>query len=148
MVHSIKGSSENLGITKIATYASRLERAAHLEDVIFIQDKFFSFKEQLEEVLNDIEKVFNNLKENEIQEEKTMQKVLELEKIKRLYSGFENYDIDSVEAILKELKQYRFPQQIEEFLAYLIECVEHLEYEMGIDAINQYLVTSHKVVEL
>ena len=148
VVHSIKGSSENLGITKIATYARRLESAAQLEDITFIQDKFFNFKEQLEQILNDIEKVFNNLKENEMQEEKTMREVLDLKKIKRLYSGFENYDIDSVEAVLKEFEQYRFPQQIEEFLAYLTECVEHLEYEMGIDAINQYLATSHKVVEL
>lgn len=143
-MHSIKGSSENLGLTKMAAYAKRLESAAHLGDIQFIEEKYFYFEAQLNQLLEDIDNLLTHLeKKAEQVEEKTLQDVLDLEKIQILYESFEKYDISSVECLLKELEQYRYPQQIQEFLDYMKECVERLDYELGMEAVNQYLVTTH-----
>ncbi len=141
-MHAIKGSSQNLGVTKIASYAKRLESAAHLKDIHFIKEKYVSFEVQLNQVLNEIDEFIATLEGPRAPvEEKTLQEVVDIEKIKLLYQGFENYDIEAMEAILKEFEVYQFPKQTQEFLDCLRECVENLEYELGMEAINQYLST-------
>ena len=149
VMHSIKGSSENLGLIKIAAYAKRLESAAHIKDIQFVEEKYFNFETQLNQILEDINNVLILFKEEEKQiEEKILQEVIAVEKLQRLYEGFENYDIASVELALKEIEEYRYPKQIQEFLEYIKECVERLEYELGMDGISKYLATVHKVVNL
>ena len=65
---------------------------------------------------------------------------MDLDIVQKLYTGFETYDIEVIEAQLKALEPYAFPKPIEEFIHRLGEYLDELEYEKGVEEIQQYLM--------
>ena len=144
-IHAIKGSSRNIGITKIADYAEQLEDAAHEKDIAFLQVHHEPFMVQLEQQLRAIDAFldgFNKIKAINLESklEKVYKETLDLDIVQKLYTGFVTYDIEVIEAQLKALEPYAFPKPIEEFIHRLGEYLDELEYEKGVEEIQQYLM--------
>lgn len=144
-IHAIKGSSRNIGITQIADYAEQLEDAAHEKDIAFLQVHHEPFMVQLEQQLRAIDAFldgFNKIKAINLESklEKVYKETLDLDIVQKLYTGFETYDIEVIEAQLKALEPYAFPKPIEEFIHRLGEYLDELEYEKGVEEIQQYLM--------
>lgn len=138
-IHSIKGSSRNIGALELAELAEELELAARTEDIGYIKRRIDKCIEVIDMVLDNIDKYLKSLNKIEHSVHKKVKHSLNMEVLQALQEGFDNFDLDAIEEQIKELKQYTYSQDVESFIEILSECAENLDYEIGSQKVKEYL---------
>lgn len=138
-IHSIKGSSRNIGALELAELAEELELAARTEDIGYIRRRIDKCIEVIDMVLEGIDKYLQSLNKIERSVHKKVKHSLNMEVLQALLEGFDNFDLEAIEEQIKELKQYTYSQEVEKFIETLVQCAENLDYEIGSKEVKEYL---------
>lgn len=138
-VHSIKGSSRNIGAFELAELAEELELAARTEDIGYIRRRIDKCIEVIDMVLENINGYLKSLDKIEHSVHKKVKHSLNMEVLQALQEGFDNFDLESIEEQIKELKQYTYSKEVESFIETLAQCAENLDYEIGSHEVKKYL---------
>jgi PAS domain S-box-containing protein len=106
-VHGLKGTSAGIGAEEVRIQALELEklsRAGNLQGVLMRNDKLIADAELI------VASVKEWLDKHDIQDEKPRKKAPDRELLARLRESCENYDMDEIDEIMKELESFDYEE--------------------------------------
>ena len=146
IVHSLKGNARNVGADDLADEAFELEKlskAGQLEDVEVRSPILFNLMKNLRKDLKvylDSEDKKNEKNEKPQEEEKL--KISDDEwksALKELAGRLDDFDGDSVNEKLKELKKYDRPESDKKMLRLCEKAVKDYAYDVALEVVNAVL---------
>lgn len=135
LVHGIKGSSYNIGAMELGDEAEQIEFALKKGNIEFMKFNLPSMIEHLEEVLNIISADFEQV---ETKEKREIDEEF-VQRLKRLRNGFDDYNMGTVENQIEELERFDYGEEAAERIGQLKDCIQDLEYEAGVELLDQWL---------
>lgn len=133
-VHAMKSSLALIGIGTLSEEARKLEMAAKDLDKDYIKENtakflcdFRGYKEELSVLINEEEK------------EEFFDKTVIEEKLIRLKEAMDMMDIDMADEIVKELRRYRYSEEIEVKMEELVATVVNLDGMTAGDIVDEIL---------
>jgi len=133
--HSMKSALANIGEDGLSAIALKLELAGRAENISVIKSETPAFLEALSEV---IEK--NRPKEdNERAEVAGWDEAYLSQKLADLQAACAVYDKATAKAIIVELKQKTWPQEVRELLSSISECLLHSDFEEAAKLAEDFL---------
>lgn len=133
-VHAMKSSLALIGIGTLSEEARKLEMAAKDLDKDYIKENtekflcdFRGYKEELSVLINEEEK------------EEFFDKTVIEEKLIRLKEAMDMMDIDMADEIVKELRRYRYSEEIEVKMEELVAAVVNLDGMTAGDIVDEIL---------
>lgn len=146
IVHSLKGNARNVGADDLADEAFELEKmskAGQLEDVEIRSSILFNL---MKNVRKDLKAYLNsenkNSKENAELEEKEKVKITEddwKKALRELAGRLDDFDSDSVNEKLEELKRYDRPESDRKMLRLCEKAVKDYAYDIALEVVNAVL---------
>ena len=130
-VHGIKGSSRGIFALGIGDLAEELEHASKNSDLDFVQNNNPRLLDMVEKLISDIEDLFAGL---DAENPKEMRDEPDRESLSKLIAAFEDYDIDSINSIMKELEEFDYSSGGE-----LLDMIRDSILEGDFDAITEKL---------
>ena len=128
-VHAIKGASRGVGASRLADLAQELEMDGQHRNWDGIKMKYYVFHDELllvaENVGRYVEKYLIQTKSHSAPKENGFPK----ETINQLVSACEDMDYMTVEDILLELNEKRYPPELEKQLEIMLELCRGFEYD-------------------
>lgn len=146
IVHSLKGNARNVGADDLADEAFTLEKmskAGQLEDVEVRSPILFSMMRNMRDSL----KVYLDHEENaesvkEVEEDTTVKKITEddwKKALQELADRLDDFDADSVNEKLKDLKRYARPEADQKMLRLCEKAVKDYAYDIALEIVNAVL---------
>jgi CheY-like chemotaxis protein len=123
-VHGIKGSSRNIGAAAIGIQAEALEKAAHEGNLEYILDKNAAFIEVVEKLITELNEILKTTKEVT---DKPKKDKLDSALCGSLITACIGGDIDTVDAIIKELDDFNYESD-EGLMTWLRKNAEQMNY--------------------
>jgi CheY-like chemotaxis protein len=105
IVHGIKGASRGICAETAGALAEHLEKAAKLGDLDFVTGHHNDLLEQVHQLIAHIRDLIERLDPDEPKPKKDM---LDREALLKLMQACDTYDMDSVDAIMKEIMAYDY----------------------------------------
>jgi CheY-like chemotaxis protein/anti-sigma regulatory factor (Ser/Thr protein kinase) len=138
-IHAMKSTTKGIGAMHVSELALQQESAGRAGKYEEIGSLYGTFKQEYEDMLRKIQAVLEDaglLEESAPKEEEPVEDPVLLSNIlTNIRNHVDNFEFAEVFAILEDVKQYRFPQEVEEMFASLNELMEKLD----VDAIRQTL---------
>jgi CheY-like chemotaxis protein/anti-sigma regulatory factor (Ser/Thr protein kinase) len=119
-VHGLKGTSAGIGAEEIRVQALELEkmsRAGNLQGVLMRNDKLIADAELI------VASVKEWLDKHDIRDEKPRKKAPDRELLARLRESCENYDMDGIDEIMKEVESFDYEEEAD-LVAWIREKVD------------------------
>ena len=146
IVHSLKGNARNVGADDLADEAFELEKmskAGQLEDVEVRSPVLFNLMKNIRKDLKvylDSEDKKNKKNEEPQEEEKlTISDVEWKNALRELAGRLDDFDGDSVNEKLKELKKYDRPEADKKMLRLCEKAVKDYAYDVALEVVNAVL---------
>lgn len=145
-VHSLKGNARNVGADDLADEAFTLEKmskAGQLEDVEVRSPILFSMMKNMRESLKvylDYEEKTGDVKEAE--KDTAVKKITEddwKKALQELADRLDDFDADSVNEKLKDLKRYDRPEADQKMLRLCEKAVKDYAYDIALEIVNAVL---------
>ncbi len=136
LVHGIKGSSYNIGAKALGEEAERIEHALKKEDLEYVDANLSSMLTHLKEVLACCAPDETGL---DSQKEKRETDEEFVHSLNMLRNEFENYSMGVIEKTLEKLETYNYGEEANEKIQQLKACIQELEYEAGVEILNQWI---------
>lgn len=137
-IHAIKSQARTIGAFELGDFAEMLEKAAKVEDVKTIDDNV----DTLFERCIDLKKSLEPLKDDGADTASSLPEISE-EQLSEIYARLitcvEEYEIDSIEEIAEELKQYRIPESHADEVKELYHVIDNLDYEQIPEIIKSHV---------
>lgn len=146
IVHSLKGNARNVGADDLADEAFELEKlskAGQREDVEVRSPILFSMMRNMRESLKvylDHEEKTENIKE--VEEDTQNKKITEdgwKKALQELADRLDDFDADSANEKIKELKKYDRPESDKKMLRLCEKAVKDYAYDIALDVVNAVL---------
>lgn len=146
IVHSLKGNARNVGADDLADEAFTLEKmskAGQLEDVEVRSPILFSMMRNMRDSLKvylDHEEKAESVKE--VEEDTTVKKITEddwKKALQELADRLDDFDADSVNEKLKDLKRYDRPEADQKMLRLCEKAVKDYAYDIALEIVNAVL---------
>lgn len=136
LVHGIKGSSYNIGAMILGKEAEKIEHALKREDWEYATENLPMMLSNLKEVLACCAPV-----EAEESKEKEKREAGEdfVHTLKMLRNHFEDYNMGAIEKYLEKLEKHDYGEAANEKVQQLRDCMQELEYEAGVEILNQWI---------
>jgi CheY-like chemotaxis protein len=139
-VHAIKSALKNIGETKLSEFAFDLEKAGRERNFNFIVDKTPVFMEELKSLVQKLKPEETNsaapVSHNEILYLK--------EKLNELKTACEAFNTRAAEAVLSELKQKTWPQETDDAINEISECLLCSEFEKAVSIAEGIINTAQQ----
>ena len=132
VVHGIKGSSRGIGADAFANIADSLEHAARLGDVEYIAAHNAHFLAAGWKLLSDIDEMLSIVFEDVPKPEKDAP---DKDALNRLLEACENYDMDNIDAAIKELEGFEYKTD-GDLVAWLVKNVNNFSYSDIIEKLS------------
>ena len=133
-VHSIKGTSLDIGVEQIGGDAGRLEKAAESRDFDYIKKHNPAFFEAVRKLSHDLDEMFTAIK---IESNKPEKDKPDDDMLARLLAASEAYDMDGVEDAMAEIDKYHYASD-DGLVEWLQEWVELMECDPIIEKLTEY----------
>jgi CheY-like chemotaxis protein len=132
VVHGIKGSSRGICADPLGDTAEKLEKAAKAGDYDFIADRNAPFMEAAWKLVSEIDEMFSRINTDnpKPRKDKPDQDVL-----KRILEACRCYDMDTVDAAVKELEEFEY-ESGGELVPWLWENVQRFNLEQIIERLS------------
>ena len=127
--HALKSASANIGAEDLSREAAELEVAGKNDDIAYIHENHARFVNKLSEIILNVKTYLNsvegvNIQANRIADmEHLTNKLMEIEEL------INNVDFNSAEIILGELFEYKWPENISEFLHKIKMSISMFDYD-------------------
>lgn len=141
-IHALKSTSATIGALEISTFAAKLESAAQHGDVLYIDDNLDGFLSEFRAVLEGIRPILSSNNREigaafSLNDDKPTGDMVHLkEKLDALYDAAEFANIGQMEAVMKELKAFKWPKEIHKELHAIQECSAMFDYDGILECIN------------
>lgn len=146
IVHSLKGNARNLGADDLADEAFELEKlskAERLEDVEVRAPILFSMmrnmKNELQEYLEEEDKEQEQQAEPKEEKKKAVTQEEWEQGLRQLAERLDDFDADSVETKLAELRSYERPEEDCKMLRMCEKAVKDYAYDVALEIVNTVL---------
>ncbi|MBD5526465.1 MAG: response regulator [Lachnospiraceae bacterium] len=146
IVHSLKGNARNVGADGLADEAFELEKmskAGRREDVEVRSPILFNMMKNmrngLKAYLDNEEKEEEESRQPESQEQKTISEDEWKKALKELAGRLDDFDGDSVNEKLEELKKYDRPESDKKMLRLCEKAVKDYAYDVALEVVNAVL---------
>ena len=123
-VHALKSTSRLIGLLSLSEEAARLEECADYNRLEEIKEKHPLLMEHIASVRKAVEPLLAE----EDQDSPALSDQALLEKLKALYDAAGNFDIDSLDRIVKELSAQKVPESFKDIFAKIRTCVDNIAY--------------------
>lgn len=145
-VHGLKSTSKQIGYMRMGENAEIMEMAAKAGHLNFIEKNLKSFLADIRITLEEAQNQYDELaKKIEIKKvgqnmklDPTPYSQDETERfLAKLKKAFEEFALDDIEELIRELKQISFPEKKQNIFDEVCRAAEELEYERGSQLIEQ-----------
>jgi CheY-like chemotaxis protein len=136
-IHGMKGALANIGKTELSAIALKLERAGRDSDVKVITAETPAFLDALRVFINELEVLEKTADDDKADGDMSCLK----EHLLAMKTACEEYDKNTANEVLKELRQTSWPQQIKELLTIISEQLLHSDFDNIVDDIEKYMNT-------
>ncbi len=136
LVHGIKGSSYNIGAMVLGEEAEKIEHALKRGDLEYATENLPIMLDHLKEVLACCAPVEEE--ETKAKEKKDTGEDF-VHTLKMLRNNFEDYNMGVIGKTLENLEKHDYGEAANEKLQQLKDCMQELEYEAGVDILNQWI---------
>lgn len=139
-VHGIKGASRSIGAVEMANWAEQMEMAGREERMEDIRCMLPGFLDILSNTLSQVSEELKMLEQKQA-EVQGMRKKSQLKKevLQKLMLALERFELDEAEEILDILAQKRYNPREQQLLMELQNDVAELDYDIGIEKIQEFL---------
>ena len=134
-VHAMKSMLRIIGVAPLSSFAERLEKAGNENDIKMLET-------YIPELLNGYRKLSQELQpllEMRVSEDELP--FIENEKLYEMYRSIDkyaqNFDYDSIDEALAEMKNYQIPEDEQPVFQKLKDVVENFDYDMVSDVISE-----------
>ncbi len=139
-VHAVKSTSRLVGAMEISSLAAELEALADnevAEEIRNGNEKLLAFMRDIKQKIEQVLMPADSEKENK--EEKPFISNQELEdKLSQISSCADLFDIDGLDAKMKELDSYSFAPEIENVIDEVRKCVENVDFKKLKSVLSQW----------
>jgi CheY-like chemotaxis protein len=132
-VHAMKSSLAYIGEHEAANFANMLEKAGNEQNRTIIQTETPTFNEIIQLILSTIDVPSDD---DTISVDSDTE--LLREKLKLITDACDEYDDQTVEAVLAELKKNEWSKETRSLLSKIADCILHSEFEAAVEAVTQY----------
>ncbi|MBR6237626.1 MAG: response regulator [Lachnospiraceae bacterium] len=139
-VHALKSSSRQIGAMELGDMAERLEKAGHEDDLDTINENHAGLMEKFDILLGKLSGYFTD-KSDEITPDTAEQAdaaVLK-ELSDRLYAACDELDMDGMEAVKNRMKEYRYPEAVEDIVKQLYKAIDNVDTDECIRLMDRIL---------
>ncbi|MGN0377219.1 MAG: PocR ligand-binding domain-containing protein [Suilimivivens sp.] len=134
-VHALKSASRQIGANSLADKAARLEQAGNEKNSGLIHELTGEMLEQYSAYISVLKPFFEESSQNNNDGEFITEEVLDT-CFAQLREATDNLDIDAMEAVVDEMKKYRYGEKETNLFARLQEAVENID----VDACEEILL--------
>lgn len=127
-VHALKSASKQIGAHSLSEKAANLEKAGNDEDSQFIHENTDEMLLQYYSYISILEPFFVENKKDSIERKPISSDILE-QLFSKMRVAMENLDMDEMEAIVEEMKQYHYKESQETLFKQLQEAVENIDVD-------------------
>ena len=125
-VHSLKSTSRLIGAMEVTEKAAYLETCADNQDITELRNKTPELLELYQSYLYKLEHFSQH--DTKTEENPLIPANVLKEKMDALLIHAEKYDIDSEEAIIAQLREYRMPEQFMPVFEKICRCIQNIDF--------------------
>lgn len=140
-IHSIKGSSRSIGALEVAKFAETLELAARTDNIEYVKKRILECMNYIDSIVEAIDVKLQEYEEQKIVEEKEEREALDQAVLIDLRMAFNDFDLEEIEKNISLLNKYSYPEEAASFVEELVMYLEDLDYEMGSQKVEAYLMS-------
>lgn len=137
-VHALKSASRQIGATELAAIAARMEQAGNEQDAEMIHQ----FTPGMLEQYLTYEKILQQYFPQEPEKNAADRPLASSEDLRQFFgllrSAFENLDMDQMEEVIAQMKQYRYAKNQEELFTQLCGAVEEIDTDASEDILKMW----------
>ncbi len=132
-IHALKSSARLIGAIDLGEKAQALENAGKEENTDFIRENWPPFLEEYMLLKEPLSQVFATEEvEKTMADDDLMQDVFT-----EMRACAESMDIDSLEAILDEMKHYSIPENVADKYDRVVKCIQNFDYDGVLTTLNE-----------
>jgi hypothetical protein len=135
-VHSVKGTSLDIGATQIGNDASELEAAAKVRNLDYINEHHSVFFENAWKLVNDLEEMFAAI-DVDSKKTKTIKDKPDDEALSRLFAASKVYDMDAADEVMAEIDSYQYESD-DGLVDWLRQRVDMVEFDQITEKFTEY----------
>ena len=134
-VHAMKSMLRIIGVAPLSSFAERLEKAGNENDLKMLETYIPELLAGYRQLSADLQPLLNiDAEQDELPE-------IEVEKLHNMYRDIDkfaqNFDYDSIDEALLELKNYTIPEGEQEVYKKLKDVVENFDYDMVSEVLSE-----------
>lgn len=138
-VHALKSSSRQIGALELASFAEEMENTGNQGDIDKIHEKTEELLSRYKEYKRILAPYFPD---KDTSESSSLKKSITKESLTEIFSkmqlALDELDIDSMEEILEEIKNYSYSEDENKFLVKLSDAVEEIDTELCEEIIKDW----------
>ncbi len=136
-IHSVKGSSRNVGAEKLGDFAEELEISAKNGNMDYIKERYNKFKEEWKDVIETLKKLPETEKET-VDEGEKVENPLELKRLSAdMVEALKEYDLEKAEEYLNEIKHIKMEPEKEAALLKAQSFMDEFDYDSAILSLEE-----------